>query len=521
MTIQVQYPDHSRKQYFYFFIGALAFALLLALAKVFSAQSLNSKALLADGIEGLTDAVKIFLSLLGFIISRKPADRDHPYGHGKAETLFSLLFSLLLVGTGVGLIREYLKSGASAAPTMASQAFIVSLAFIGVKAVFLLFTRHFYKNKPSNLVRAIELDAGSDLILSGLASAAIFLQLYFSEEFPHADRLAAVFAGGWIVISGLRFMWKIIHELMDGKVEDTVYKKVRQIADDGFGIIELDRLHIRKVGFYLIVDLHIRVEDSLRVDEGHALAHSIEEKIKNDLPEVQDVLIHVEPKQGKKGWQEILQRLREEKKNQYLRVSMLNIAIFISGRGSNMEAILKNIENGILNKIRVLEVLSDNPKAQGLRTAQSQQIPTHVFRATAFKTRLSEEEEQELVDHLVQLKPDCIVLAGYMRMIKSPLLSAFQGRIINIHPSLLPKYPGLHTHERVLKDGENEHGCTVHFVDDGMDTGDIIRQAKIEVVEGDTPETLATRLLAVEHQLYSRVLKLISENQILLGNDPQ
>ena len=175
---------------------------------------------------------------------------------------------------------------------------------------------------------------------------------------------------------------------------------------------------------------------------------------------------------------------------------MLNIAVLISGRGSNLQAIQKNIEDGILkDKVQIQVVVSNKEDAEGLQFAREHGLKTAVCSTEDFV--LAELRKHEI---------DLVCLAGYMRIISPKFIAEYPGKIINIHPTLLPKFPGLHVHEKVLAAGETESGCTVHYVDEGVDTRKIIAQRKVPVFHQDTPETLAARVLKQEHQLYSKVI---------------
>ena len=157
-------------------------------------------------------------------------------------------------------------------------------------------------------------------------------------------------------------------------------------------------------------------------------------------------------------------------------------------------------------------VLSDDPRAKGLETAAAAGIATGVVERSNFEIRA--DFEAELADKLEAAGCTLVCLAGFMRLLKETFIHRFEGRILNIHPSLLPKYPGLDTHERALAAGESEHGCTVHFVNEGMDEGPIIGQAQVSVSSDDTPASLAARVLVLEHQLYPACLKLVAEGAV-------
>jgi len=190
------------------------------------------------------------------------------------------------------------------------------------------------------------------------------------------------------------------------------------------------------------------------------------------------------------------------------------LVILISGRGSNMEAIIRAVEDGRIPNTKIVGVISDNPQAQGLTIARKHGIRARYISAAPYKTKLEGRAEQQYIDTIKRWKPDLIVLAGFMRVIKPRFIHSFPNRIINIHPSLLPAYPGLHTHERVLAAGEKESGCTVHFVNETVDGGKRIIQARVPVLPGDTPHTLAARVLEKEHQILPYAIRLLLEKTI-------
>jgi len=183
----------------------------------------------------------------------------------------------------------------------------------------------------------------------------------------------------------------------------------------------------------------------------------------------------------------------------------LRLGILGSGKGSNFRAILEAIQAGNL-PAEVAIVISDVPGAGILKLAEDAGIPTLTLNESQYKTRLSPEVEDELIAALKKADITLVVLAGYMRMVKAPLLDAFPRRIINIHPSLLPKFPGLAAWRQALEAGEKVTGCTVHFVDEGMDTGEILARAEVPVLPDDTAETLHARIQVAEHHLYPEVI---------------
>jgi phosphoribosylglycinamide formyltransferase-1 len=189
------------------------------------------------------------------------------------------------------------------------------------------------------------------------------------------------------------------------------------------------------------------------------------------------------------------------------------VVAFISGGGSNMLALAKACQAPDY-PAEIVAVISDKPSAGGLDKAKALGIPTQVFERKTFASKA--EHEAAILDALHALSPDIICLAGYMRIISGDFIKPFEGRILNIHPSLLPLFPGLHTHERALEAGVKVAGCTVHFVTEGMDEGPIIGQAVVPILNGDTADTLATRVLTVEHQLYPAALRLFAEGKVTM-----
>jgi phosphoribosylglycinamide formyltransferase-1 len=187
------------------------------------------------------------------------------------------------------------------------------------------------------------------------------------------------------------------------------------------------------------------------------------------------------------------------------RAPKLKIGVLGSGKGSNFAAIARAIDAGEVDaEVRI--VISDIETAGILDLARSRGIRAEFLPPGRFKTKLEPEAEARLVALLQEADVELVVLAGYMRMIKAPLLEAFPNRIINIHPSLLPQFPGLAAWKQALEAGAERTGCTVHFVDSGMDTGPIIAQREVPVLPGDTAETLHARIQTAEHTLYPEVL---------------
>jgi phosphoribosylglycinamide formyltransferase-1 len=189
---------------------------------------------------------------------------------------------------------------------------------------------------------------------------------------------------------------------------------------------------------------------------------------------------------------------------------MKRIVILISGRGSNMEAMLK-----ARLPAEIVAVISNEPAAKGLIAAQEQGIATAVVPHRAFADRAA--FDAALAAEIDRHQPDLIVLAGFMRVLTEGFVARYSGRMINIHPSLLPSFTGLHTHRRALEAGVRIHGCTVHFVTFGLDSGPIILQAAVPVLDGDTEDTLAARVLQQEHRIYPLAVRWLCEERVKLG----
>ncbi|WP_156418439.1 phosphoribosylglycinamide formyltransferase [Aureimonas sp. D3] len=187
------------------------------------------------------------------------------------------------------------------------------------------------------------------------------------------------------------------------------------------------------------------------------------------------------------------------------------VAVLISGRGSNMKALLEAAGRPDY-PAQIVLVLSNRPEAQGLETARAAGIEAVAVDHKLFSSR--EAHEAEVNAALQRAQPDIICLAGYMRLLTPAFTARWAGRMINVHPSLLPLFPGLHTHERAIAAGARLHGCTVHFVTEIMDEGPIIGQAVVPVRPGDTPDDLAARLIPVEHRLYVESLALFASGGV-------
>jgi len=190
---------------------------------------------------------------------------------------------------------------------------------------------------------------------------------------------------------------------------------------------------------------------------------------------------------------------------------LLKLGVLISGNGSNLQSIIDHIEKGSL-KATIKIIISNNPDAFGITRAKKHGIPFVVLKNSDFKSK--EEFDSVLIKTLKDHGVDLVILAGFMRIISPAFLKAFPNRVMNIHPALLPSFPGLHGQRQAWEYGVKLSGCTVHFVDEGMDTGPIIIQKVVPVQDDDTEETLAARILTEEHKIYPQAIQLFAEGKI-------
>jgi phosphoribosylglycinamide formyltransferase 1 len=195
---------------------------------------------------------------------------------------------------------------------------------------------------------------------------------------------------------------------------------------------------------------------------------------------------------------------------------LMNLAILISGRGSNMEAILTAIEEGKIKNVKPSVVVSDEPSAAGLKVAADKfSVPTVALPASGSKGWAYDQKlVNALEGHGVTQNTGLICLAGFMRILSAQFVRRYRMRIMNIHPALLPSFPGLHAQKKAVEYGVKVSGCTVHFVDEGIDTGPILLQRSVPVLDSDTEYELAERILAAEHELYPEAVRLFSKGTI-------
>jgi phosphoribosylglycinamide formyltransferase-1 len=195
---------------------------------------------------------------------------------------------------------------------------------------------------------------------------------------------------------------------------------------------------------------------------------------------------------------------------------MHSIVSLISGRGSNFEAIYKAAKAKLWD-VRFTGLITNQPEAKGLEFAKSVGIPTAVINHRSYPSR--EAFDEALMQQIDAFGADLLVLAGFMRILTPGFIEHYEGRMMNIHPSLLPRFPGLHTHERALEAGDRVHGATVHFVSAGVDEGPIICQSEVPVLPTDTPSELAARVLKTEHQIYPLAVEWFIQGRLQIAGN--
>jgi phosphoribosylglycinamide formyltransferase-1 len=196
--------------------------------------------------------------------------------------------------------------------------------------------------------------------------------------------------------------------------------------------------------------------------------------------------------------------------------SKFRVAVLGSGKGSNFAALAVGCKSGAISA-EIIAVLSDVEDSGILSRARAENIPARFIQPGKFRTKLDDEAEQQFVQLLIDARVDLIALAGFMRVLKGAFLQTFEGKIVNIHPSLLPSFPGLEAWKQALDYGVKVSGCTVHYVDAGVDAGPIIGQEVVSVAETDTPESLHARIQAAEQVLYPRCVDAIARGEVTIS----
>lgn len=197
--------------------------------------------------------------------------------------------------------------------------------------------------------------------------------------------------------------------------------------------------------------------------------------------------------------------------------NMKNIVVLISGSGSNLQAIIDACHSGTIKNSQITAVISNKENAYGLERARNANIEAVHIAPNQYTDR--EKYDEALADCIEQFQPDVVILAGFMRILSADFVRRFRGKMLNIHPSLLPKYPGLNTHQRAMDAGDNEHGTSVHFVTEELDGGPVILQARVPIFANDSVEEVTARVQKQEHAIYPLVTQWLMENRLAMSSD--
>ena len=273
----------------------LGINLVLSLGKLVAGILGTSHALVADAVESLGDVFGSVIVWRGLQIASRPPDHDHPYGHGKAEPLAAALVSVLLVGAGVGIAIESVREIMTPHEGPAAFTLAVLVAVIVIKEA--LFRRVLYIGRHTGS-RAVFADAWhhrSDAITSAAAGIGISIALIGGKGYEAADDWAALFASGMIMLTGLRILRPAVEELMDRSPEPELIQEMTRIAEAIAGVHRVEKLLIRKMGLYYIADMHLEVPPTMTVFAGHEIAHAVKDAVRERLPDILEMTIHIEP----------------------------------------------------------------------------------------------------------------------------------------------------------------------------------------------------------------------------------
>lgn len=267
----------------------------LAIAKFLTGFFGNSYALIADAIESTTDVFSSILVLLGLRYAAKPADDNHPYGHGRAEPLFTFMVVGFLIVSATIIAYESIENIRTPHETPKAYTLLVLAVIIIIKEIFYRIVKRKGRETNSSVLEADAWHHRSDAITSLMAFIGISIALVMGDGYEVADDWAALFASGFILYNAYLILRPALGEIMDEHMHEELEADIRSIAITHPGVVETEKCYIRKTGMTYHVDLHIAVDALITVKEGHDIAHRVKDDILQELPEVADVLIHVEP----------------------------------------------------------------------------------------------------------------------------------------------------------------------------------------------------------------------------------
>lgn len=271
---------------------------VLCAAKIGAGLIGHSYALIADGFESLLDILTSLLIWAGLKYAAKPPDASHPYGHGKAEPMAAILGSLIILGAGAGLAVESFKAITARHKAPAIFTLPVLVAVIVIKEVHSRRVKRLARETSSTAMEADALHHRTDAITSAAALIGITVALAGGHGYEKADNWAALFACGIIGYNGLLIFWPSLLDLMDTAPPKNIQEQVRNASMAVEGVMETEQCRVRKMGLEYYVDLHVRVDGEMTVTEGHGIAHRVKDAVRQAVPEVADVLVHIEPARG-------------------------------------------------------------------------------------------------------------------------------------------------------------------------------------------------------------------------------
>ena len=288
--MQPGYREAVKASYF-----SIAGNALLALAKAVTGIFGNSYALIADAIESTTDVFSSLLVLLGLRYANKPADENHPYGHGKAEPLITFMVVGFLIVSATVIAYESIENIRTPHKVPEPYTLVVLFIIIVIKEVSYRFVSKKGDETNSSALKADAWHHRSDAITSLMAFIGISIALFMGKGYENADDWAALFASGFILFNAYLILRPALGEVMDEHRYDDIELKIREIAHLNKGVVETEKCYIRKTGMTYHVDLHIAVNADISVKAGHDIAHRVKDDILENIPQIADVLIHVEP----------------------------------------------------------------------------------------------------------------------------------------------------------------------------------------------------------------------------------
>ncbi|QED36883.1 cation transporter [Antarcticibacterium arcticum] len=268
---------------------------LLAIAKGITGVFGNSYALIADAIESTTDVFSSVLVLIGLKYSTKPPDENHPYGHGKVEPLITFAVVGFLVISATVIAYESIEHIKTPHRVPESYTLIVLAVIVIIKEIFYRFVSKKGEETKSTSLKADAWHHRSDAITSLMAFIGISIAIFMGDGYETADDWAALFASGFILYNAYLILRPALGEVMDEHMHDDMIENIREISMTVEGVVDTEKCYVRKMGMAFIVDLHIAVDAEISVKKGHDIAHEVKDRLLNELPEIADVLIHVEP----------------------------------------------------------------------------------------------------------------------------------------------------------------------------------------------------------------------------------